>query len=532
MSFLASRRPAAALCAVLLFACAAGPARPEDAGDDPGPSLGEVTKLYKSAIGSKNPDDHARAFDCLRPCRHAAALDLVADGLDKVRKWTTALEKKQVDTEAQYEALIDKGHELQQDLDTSARSARDVQRFNDKARKIDFERQRALEALRGLETEFARLRALDQLAALVAAEILGRLDQDGMADGMTRLEKAWLGSRDERDRVAFIHAVWDLPAPLVSGRLHALLDDTSQGNAVRVAAMGALATKRDEGLLAKAIALLTRPPEDFALVTAALGTLRRLHVREGIEPLIDFLAREDIGRLREDAHLALLSLTGQAHGPYADPWRLWWQESKKDFVLPKDPAAPGRVDGPGEGVTFYDIHTFSDRVLFIVDISGSMDKVDGDPQGRTKWDIAEQQLKGAIHGLDAHAVFNVVFFNHGVVAWQRKVQPASENVKSQLEKWVDGTAPVGGTNIHDALEMGFGMAQQATGRPILDTVFFLTDGKPTAGKIQDPQAILESVRQWNATAQLRLHAIGIGSDHDVEFMKELARIGDGQYVAR
>ena len=159
-------------------------------------------------------------------------------------------------------------------------------------------------------------------------------------------------------------------------------------------------------------------------------------------------------------------------------------------------------------------------------------EVDGDAKGRTKWEVAREQLVGAVHGLDKDAVFNVVFFNHSVVRWQRKVQAATEPTKDQLEKWVNATNVVGGTNIHDALEAGFGVAQQATGRPIIDTIFFLTDGRPTAGKIQDGKAILDQVREWNAVAQLRIHAIGIGAEHDVDFMKELARIGDGEYVAR
>ncbi|MCB9900673.1 MAG: VWA domain-containing protein [Planctomycetes bacterium] len=493
------------------------------------PTLASIAPSVRAAIKDK---DAGRALDLLRPCADVKALDLVADALDLARKQRQDVEKKQVSLEADYEKLIDEGHELQRDLEMSQRSARDVENFNKKARKIDFARQRTLEQLRSFETEFARLRGIEQLAAGVAAEILGRLDEAGMEAGVQRLEKEWLSSKDEDERLRYVHAIWELPAPLVMRRLHALLDDPEQKHSVRATAMGALAARGDEGLFGKAVTYLALPPESFGLTTAAIHALRRMHRKEAIEPLMDFLAREDLGRLREDAHLALLSLTGQKHGPYAEPWKTWWQDAKATFEMPKEPTEPGRVEGQQKGVTFYDIHTFSDRVLFIVDISGSMDKVDGDAKGRTKWEVAREQLVGAVHGLDKDAVFNVVFFNHSVVRWQRKVQAATEPTKDQLEKWVNATNVVGGTNIHDALEAGFGVAQQATGRPIIDTIFFLTDGRPTAGKIQDGKAILDQVREWNAVAQLRIHAIGIGAEHDVDFMKELARIGDGEYVAR
>ncbi len=521
-------RPLAWLVALSISAAVA--ARAEDAGSDPATRLAAISPAVRAALKAKDP---GRALDLLRPCTEVEALDLVADALSLARTQRVAAEKSQAGLEAKYEALIDEGQAIQREYEMTQQTSRDLDNFNRKARKVDGARQATLAQLRNFETEFARLRGVEQQAAGVAAEILGRLDESAMAAGIARLEAEWLASKEVEARLRFIHAIWSLPAPEVAVRLHTLLDAPDQPLAVRATAMAALTERGDERLLTRAIDLLGLPPEQFAMTTAALRTLRKLHRPEAIEPLIAFLGREDIAALREDATLALRSLTGEKHGPYAQPWATWWEDAKRSFTMPKDPIEPGRTEGQKSGVTFYDIHTFSDRVLFIVDISGSMDQVDGDPQGRTKWDLARAQLMGAVHGLDPNAVFNVIFFNHGVVSWQRKVQPATESIKNQLTKWVDDTTPIGGTNLHDSLEMGFGFATaQATGRPIIDTVFYLTDGRPTAGKIQDPKAILARVREWNAVAHLRIHAVGIGKEHDVEFMQELARIGDGQYVAR
>jgi hypothetical protein len=65
----------------------------------------------------------------------------------------------------------------------------------------------------------------------------------------------------------------------------------------------------------------------------------------------------------------------------------------------------------------------------------------------------------------------------------------------------------------------------------VDTILFMTDGRPTAGKIQKPDQILEQVRAWNRTAKLKIHCVGVG-EHDEAFLQALAEIGGGEYVKR
>ncbi len=95
-------------------------------------------------------------------------------------------------------------------------------------------------------------------------------------------------------------------------------------------------------------------------------------MREAIDPLIAMLGRDDLGRLREDAHRALRSLTGQPHGPYQQPWKDWWADAKAGFTMPPTPADAMTLSAPDKGVTFYGITTFSDRIVFVLDVSGSM----------------------------------------------------------------------------------------------------------------------------------------------------------------
>jgi hypothetical protein len=110
---------------------------------------------------------------------------------------------------------------------------------------------------------------------------------------------------------------------------------------------------------------------------------------------------------------------------------------------------------------------------------------------------------------------------------------------------------IGATNIYDALEtafkmMGVGTAADRTKEPVYDTVFFMTDGRPTSGKVTDPKLILGEVRRWNESRKVRIHVVGMGGkkkddetadktqrdDVDPEFLKALAAQNGGQCVLR
>ena len=79
---------------------------------------------------------------------------------------------------------------------------------------------------------------------------------------------------------------------------------------------------------------------------------------------------------------------------------------------------------------------------------------------------------------------------------------------------------VGSTNIFDTLERAF--ADQD-----VDTIYLLTDGDPSAGRIKDVEGIAEEVRRWNRTRQIVIHCIGIGTDSPL--LKRLAAENGGSY---
>ena len=497
------------------------------------PSYNQRRSTFKKALRSKDPKSRSRAFEYLRGTTNPNVAEDIAIGVRAVEKDGARIRKDQTVQLAKFDKAMADLKSAKDTLEMSGQSERDLKVYNKRVGKVSKACDGAIARLKNLENDFTRNRALVQQAVMVLGENLNAMEDDALASALALLTPMWLQSSNPEDRLRWVSSVSEVARPMITELLHQALDSTDQPTLVRVAAIDALAAREDGLVLGKAMKMLELPTEQAAFLIAAIGVLRRMHDRRGIVPLITFLERQDIKRTREDAYKALMSLTGQNHGPYPGEWKKWWEEAEELYVMPENPRPPGNVAQPGKGKTFYGIQTASDRILYIVDISGSMDrqqKGEG-AAGKTKWEVLKQELLGSVFNLNPTDTFNVIFFNHQVIPWQPKKVQATERNKKQLKKWVEAQSPVGGTNLSDSLYHGFSIASRGTGRPMLDTLFFLTDGKPTAGRVQDLKQIIENFREWNKTAKLTIHTIGVGIGHDVEFMKALARIGDGRYVS-
>ena len=63
----------------------------------------------------------------------------------------------------------------------------------------------------------------------------------------------------------------------------------------------------------------------------------------------------------------------------------------------------------------------------------------------------------------------------------------------------------------------------------VDTIFFLSDGKPTTGRFVDPDDILREVRKLNELRRVVVHTIALGQFQKT-FMKRLAKENGGVFV--
>jgi hypothetical protein len=490
--------------------------------------------VVKKNLESEDERVRARAFDPLRESDDPRAVPFILQSIGVVLQEQDKIKAVQAAAQKQYEVAVNKKEANRISFEKTQKSGKDLDRYNANEKKISKEIGEADQKIKNLQTSYLRIRGTIDNAVQALIAVLGKMPEAAMAEAADRLEKSWLRANQPpapESPLWYLDVMAGIQHPVAAYRIGAVADDVNLPLPVRGAALVALADRKEEPALSTAIAWLLSTPEQFHLLDAGIEALRTLHRQEAIEPLINFLKREDIKRSRTDAREALVSLTGQTHGPYHDPWHAWWKDAAATFQMPPKPVVLPRGQEQG-GVTFYGIHSFSDRLLFILDVSGSMEKsATGDEGGTPRITIARKEIAAAINSLDDGGRFNVILFNHQVVPWQQRVSISSESTRRQAVRWSTEMPAVGGTNIYDALEAGFQIAQRTTGVPDIDTIMFMTDGRPTAGKIRDNAGILESVKEWNRTARLTIHCVGIG-EHDEEFLKKLAEIGHGEYVKR
>lgn len=520
------------LTAGLLALAAATPARA-------GPPPAGLADLVRRAA-SPAPDDRRGAVDAVRALPIVEAFDVIVTA--------AAVARRERDVAAA--RLAREGDALAKAYEERARveAAFARRRFPDAAatethrRKLEDLRDR-VDALEVATSDAsrdvaAREEELDA-ARRAAAGVLARLPPDVVDAGLDRLAGGWLRPPGLAvdDRVRFVEAVERLKRPAVGARLAAIVADAAADPRLRAVALDARLARRDDGVLEEALAALADP--SWVVRAAAVDVLRALHEPAAIPALIEFLGRDDLGRLREDACRALRSLTGETHGPYRQPWADWWEDGRATFDPPRRPAALAALVAPPTGVTFYGISTFSERVILVVDVSGSMAERStsaGRPASDRKIDVARRELAAAVDGLDERrARFGVVLFDRGVRRFGAGLSKADPASRSAARAWVAAREPAGETNLYDALREAFRLASGLDGPAPpaggADTVFLLTDGKPTTGGVVMTDRILDAVQRWNRAARLTVHCVGVGA-HDAALLQALATMTGGQYVHR
>lgn len=329
--------------------------------------------------------------------------------------------------------------------------------------------------------------------------------------------------------------------------------DTETDAGPRAAILDVLAEAGDAAFQERLLGpLLT--DEAWLVRSRTASALARLRVRAAIPVLIERLAVED-GRLRSDVRGALISLTGQDFRNNVELWRRWWQENEATFEVPPIAQIEERASEEAKdsvGVTFFGIETDSRRVLFVLDLSRSMtfsmvprnSPNDEDPNNPdmpregelSRLEEAKRALTKALGGIEDGSRFNIVFYATDVWPWQDQPIEMDSKTRSEAMRYVEALEANGGTNIYGALVAALDMAGAKGGdewsQPEIDTIYFLSDGRPSVGVTTDPEEILAFVRDRNASAGITIHTIGLSGAQDAFLMRSLAEQNGGTYVAR
>jgi uncharacterized protein YegL len=206
--------------------------------------------------------------------------------------------------------------------------------------------------------------------------------------------------------------------------------------------------------------------------------------------------------------------------------------------------------------TFYGLKTSGQKVVFVVDISGSMEgKNEGSLQDQvtgaavqaggqavgsaiggslgsflgqqtaseaTKLGGAKRELIPAIQGLPEATHFSIITFGRETKPWLMGMSPADGKNRNIAAAFIKDLEANGGTPARRALEEAFNY-QDAT------LIFFVSDGQPTDSSAGD---ILARVRALNAQRKVVISTVGLGADQDERFLSALAQENGGRYVKK
>jgi HEAT repeat protein len=307
-----------------------------------------------------------------------------------------------------------------------------------------------------------------------------------------------------------------------------LLDDASWED--RVLALDVAAASRDPGLCTPVARSLDHRQWQVRLASAqAISTIRCPTV---VPALIARLPPdvEPSLRVRDAVAGALFRITGQALMDSPVAWSTWWKQNGATFAMPEVAPEP-RAEEPG-GTGFFGIPVRSDRLVFVLDSSGSMlheepspvPPAPGAPRAHdTRFLRAAREVLGTVSKMRDVGRVNLIFFDTKPHPWQPGLVALTPAWRSALERALLTRRPAGETNLYDALE-------DALDVPEVEEVFVLSDGAPDAGRIVAPDDILRAVGKINQTRRIAIHAVSLGRDSDL--LQRLAQQNSGVYVRR
>ena len=249
----------------------------------------------------------------------------------------------------------------------------------------------------------------------------------------------------------------------------------------------------------------------------ALTAIRRPRALDDLVPLLPKLQ----GEIRNDALRHLVQVSGKDYSHDTHAWAKWWREHRAGFVFPAADAqaAPGPAQAPEpRRGSYYGLAIEAQRVVFVLDTSLSM--------LGPKLVAAKRELNGAIAQLPGETWFGIVVFNSQVTKWQQRLVRASYVNKQRATYFVDSLQPAGSTATYDALETALRMDGES--------VYLVSDGLPTCGKIVPMPAISAAVARINRVQRVSLYTIGIQIQLEPQaqwFLRELAAQNWGQHRA-
>ncbi|MBV8879733.1 MAG: VWA domain-containing protein, partial [Planctomycetaceae bacterium] len=172
---------------------------------------------------------------------------------------------------------------------------------------------------------------------------------------------------------------------------------------------------------------------------------------------------------------------------------------------------------------------------------------------KTRIDVAKKELINTLYVLSPKVHFNIIWYEAIPSPWRQELVPATWLNKLEAILATDKVVAGGGTNTWDALELGFRMIEAAQAKAVaidkkvnyatatngVDTMFLMTDGRPTVGRIVGTDDLISELKKVNRLRKVTIHTICVGDrapgssildGPDPAFLKRVADQNNGDFV--
>lgn len=197
----------------------------------------------------------------------------------------------------------------------------------------------------------------------------------------------------------------------------------------------------------------------------------------------------------------------------------------------EDPPPPPNESEPPK-LYNEDIPTKTQSLIFVIDVSGSMDSydgsftgLDGNPSSGSRIDRAKVELARAVQGLKEDYKFNILAYDCDVYPWMPARQQATPAVKASALGWIGRLRAMGATGTGPAVVKALQERDNFC-------VVLLSDGAPNCigdgdGSIDDHRQMIRAGNSQGAV----IHTFGIGCYGEFEqFLKDVATDSGGKFT--
>jgi hypothetical protein len=179
-----------------------------------------------------------------------------------------------------------------------------------------------------------------------------------------------------------------------------------------------------------------------------------------------------------------------------------------------------------------ELPTRTDSIIYVLDISGSMDSdsrsytgLDGQTHYGTRLTRAKVELIKSIQALTREFEFNIIAYDCSTRQWSASKQKAEPGPKASATGWVNNLRAMGATGTGAAVARGLGDKSNFT-------VVLLSDGAPNCMASPETSAGHRAMIRAANTQGAVVHAFGIACYGSFEaFMRGVASDSGGRYVA-